>query len=88
MRIKGWIMRQRAIGKRPRVPGSLSIAPAPNQRWCTNIAIIEGGQDGWCAFVPLLDCCTWGVLGWCLDDTARAQTAERVLGKALIHRYG
>jgi putative transposase len=88
MRIKGWTMRQRAIGKRPRVPGSRSIAPAPNQRWCTDIALIECGQDGWCAFVPVLDCCTREVLGWCLDRTARAQTAESALEEALIHRFG
>lgn len=81
-------MRQRAIGKRPRVPGSRSIAPEPNQRWCTDIALIECGQDGWCAFVPVLDCCTREVLGWCLDRTARAQTAERALEEALIHRFG
>jgi putative transposase len=88
MRIKGWTMRQRAIGKRPRVPGSKSIAPEPNQRWCTDIALIECGQDGWCAFVPVLGCCTREVLGWCLDRTARAQTAERALEEALIHRFG
>lgn len=88
MRIKGWTMRQRAIGKRPRVPGSRSIAPAPNQRWCTDIALIECGKDGWCAFVPVLDCCTREVLGWCLDLTGRAQTAERALEEALIHRFG
>lgn len=29
MRIKGWTVRQRAMGKRPRVPGSRSIAPHP-----------------------------------------------------------
>lgn len=88
MRIKGWTIRQRAAGKRPRVPGSKSIAPIPNQRWSTDIALVECGQDGWCAFVPVLDCCTREVLGWCLDRTARAQTAERALEEALIHRFG
>jgi putative transposase len=32
MRIKGWTVRQRVVGRRPRVPGSKSIAPLPNQR--------------------------------------------------------
>lgn len=31
-RIKGWTCRQRAVGKRQRVPGSKSIAPPPDQR--------------------------------------------------------
>lgn len=88
MRIKGWTMRQRAVGKRPRVPGSKSIAPEPNQRWSTDIALVDCGLDGWCAFVPVLDCCTREVLGWNLDRTARAQNAERALEEALIHRFG
>lgn len=88
MRIKGWTVRQRAAGNRPRVPGSKSIAATPNQRWCTDIALVDCGQDGWCAFVPVLDCCTREVLGWSLDRTGRAQTAERALEEALIHRFG
>ncbi len=46
MRIKGWTCRQRAVGKRPRAPGSKSIAPQPNQRWSTDIALVECGVDG------------------------------------------
>ena len=88
MRIKGWTMRQRAVGKRPRVPGSKSIAPLPNQRWSTDIGMVDCGVDGWCAFVPVLDCCTREVLGWSLDRTARTKTVERALEDALIHRFG
>lgn len=88
MRIKGWTMRQRLAGKRPRVPGSISVTPAPDLRWSTDIALVDCGQDGWCAFVPVLDCCTREVLGWSLDRTGRAQTAERALEEALIHRFG
>lgn len=56
MRIKGWTMRQRAVGKRPRVPGSRSIAAQPNQRWSTDLALVDCGVDGWCAFAPVIDC--------------------------------
>ena len=45
-------------------------------------------MDGWCAFMPVLDCCTREVLGWSLDRTARAKTVERTLEDALIHRFG
>lgn len=88
MRIKEWTIRQRKAGNRPRVPGSKSVAELPNQRWCTDIALIDCGQDGWCAFVPVLDCCTRECLGWSLDHTGRAKTAESALEDALIHRFG
>lgn len=88
MRIKGWAMHQWPIGRRARVPGSRSIAPAPNQRWRTDITLIECSQDGWCAFLPVLDCCTCEVLGWRLDRSARTQTAERALEETLVHRFG
>jgi len=88
MRIKGWTVRQRKAGHRPRVPGSKSVAEVPNQRWCTDIALIDCGRDGWCAFVPVLDCCTRECLGWSLDHTGRAKTAEGALEDALIHRFG
>jgi putative transposase len=88
MRIKGWTVRQRAVGKRPRVPGSKSIAPLPNIRWSTDIALVDCGIDGWCAFVPVLDCCTREVLGWSLGRTARTRTVEQALEEALIHRFG
>ena len=88
MRLKGWTLKARQAGQRPRVTASRSIAPAPNQRWATDIALVHCGVDGWCAFVPVVDCCTREVLGWELDYTARAKTAERALESALIARFG
>jgi len=88
MRISGWTCRQRRVGKRPRVEHKKSIAAEPDQRWATDIALVRCGVDGWCAFVPVMDCCTRQVLGWELADTARARTAERALDNALMYRFG
>ena len=88
MRLNGWTMRQRRTGRRPRVEAFPSIAAHPNQRWATDIAMVNCGDDGWCAFVPVIDCCTREVLGWALETTARTKTAERALEEALLARFG
>lgn len=88
MRLHRWTCRQRHTGRRPRVQHLRSIATAPNQRWATDIATVDCGRDGWCAFVPVIDCCSREVLGWELAHTARAKTAERALEEALLHRFG
>jgi putative transposase len=86
---RGWSCKLRRIGGRPRVQASRSIAERPDQRWATDIALIWCGErDGWCSFVPVLDCCTRQVLGWELAPTARAKTAERALESALLNRFG
>ena len=53
MRLHRWTCRQRHTGRRPRVQHLKSIAAAPNQRWATDIATVDCGRDGWCAFVPV-----------------------------------
>jgi putative transposase len=89
MRLKGWTMRQRKTGLRPRVEISRSQAERPDQRWGTDIALVFcGAEDGWCSFVPVLDCCTREAMGWELSLTARAKTAERALESALIKGFG
>ncbi len=89
MRLKGWTVKKRRKGFRPRVAVSSSIAPRPDLRWATDIALVFcGAADGWCSFVPVIDCCTREVLGWELSHTARAKTAERALEAALIGRFG
>jgi putative transposase len=89
MRLKGWTMNKRPKGGRPRVRASRSATARPDERWATDLALIFcGARDGWCTFVPVLDCCTRQVLGWELAPTARAKTAERALEQALINRFG
>jgi len=88
MRQEGWTVTKRSKGGRPRVTVKTSIAEHPNQRWATDIALVHCGRDGWCAFVPVIDCCTREVLGWELSGSWRSRTAERALESALIRRFG
>ena len=46
-RLKGWQVRKRAVGMRPRIQAVPSVATAPNERWSTDIARIWTGRDGW-----------------------------------------
>lgn len=80
MKLEGWTCRARRVGQRPRVEHKESVAEQPDQRWATDIALVHCGSDGWCAFVPVIDCCTRQVLGWELAGTARARTAESCYG--------
>lgn len=88
MRERGWTVKQRKAGSRPRAPASRSIAERPNERWATDFALVHCGQDGWCVFAPVVDCCTREVLGWSLQLTGRTKTAELALEDALLHRFG
>jgi putative transposase len=88
MKREGWTCRHRRVGKRPRVEQKKSIAERPDQRWATDIALVHCGSDGWCAMVPVIDCCTRQLVGWELASTARAKTAERALDNALMSRFG
>ena len=88
MKLKDWTLPKRRTGRRPRVQVSSSIAENPNQRWATDLAMIHCGRDGWCVFVPVIDCCTREVLGHALEFTGRAKTAERALEEALLARFG
>jgi len=88
MKLKGWTLPKRRTGRRPRVEASRSVAERPNQRWATDLALVHCGRDGWCVFVPVIDCCTREVLGHAVERTGRAKTAERALEEALLARFG
>lgn len=88
MKMKNWTLPKRRAGHRPRVKGSSSIAENPNERWATDLAMLHCGKDGWCVFVPVIDCCTREVLGHALELTGKAKTAERALEEALLARFG
>ncbi|WP_235689815.1 hypothetical protein [Salmonella enterica] len=46
--LKGWQVRKRPVGFRPRIQALPSVASAPNQRWATDLCRIWAGRDGWC----------------------------------------
>ena len=86
--IRGWQVKQRPIGFRPRVQAMPSIAQAPDERWATDLCRVWTGRDGWASLAVVIDCYTRELLGWHLSRSAKATTAESALEQALINRYG
>ena len=86
--IKGWQVRKRAIGMRPRIQALPSVAKAPNERWSTDLCRVWAGRDGWASLALVIDCHTRELLGWHLLRTGRATTAASALEQALIVRFG
>jgi putative transposase len=88
MKLKGWTLPKRRTGNRPQVKSNTSVTGLPNKRWSTDLGNIFCGDDGWCVFAPVIDCCTCEVLGHALELTGKARTAERALEQALLTRFG
>ena len=86
--LKGWQVRRRAVGRRPRIEALPSVATAPDQRWATDLCRIWGGRDGWLTLALVIDCHTRQLLGWQLSRSGKASTATAALEQALISRYG
>ena len=87
-RIKGWQVRKRAIGMRPRIQAVPSVATAPNERWSTDLARVWTGKDGWASLALVIDCHTRELLGWHISRSGKATTASAALEHALISRFG
>lgn len=86
--LKGWQVRKRATGMRPRVQALASVAGSPNERWETDLCRIWGGRDGWLSLALVIDCYTRELLGWQLSKTGKASTATSALEQALLARFG
>lgn len=86
--LKGWQMRKRSVGFRPRAEALPSRAEGPDQRWSTDLCRIWGGRDGWLTLALVMDCHTREILGWQLSRSGRATTAASALEQALITRFG
>lgn len=86
--LKGWQVRKRAVGHRPRIQALPSAATAPDQRWATDLCRVWGGRDGWLTLALVIDCHTRQLLGWHLSRSGKASTAVAALEQALIARYG
>ena len=87
-RLKGWQVRKRPIGARPRIEALPSVAEAPNERWSTDMARVWAGKDGWATLALVMDCHTRELLGWHLSRSGKASTAASALEHALIARFG
>jgi len=86
--LKGWQVRKRAVGHRPRIEALPSVAQAPDERWATDLCRVWGGRDGWLTLALVMDCHTRQVRGWQLSRSGKATTAAAALEQALITRYG
>lgn len=86
--LKGWQVKKRAIGFRPRIQALPSVATAPNERWSTDLCRIWAGRDGWATLALVIDCHTRELLGWHLSRSGKATTAGSALAHALIARFG
>src|SRR5690606_20736256 len=73
--LKGWQVKKRAIGFRPRIQALPSVASAPNERWSTDLCRIWAGRDGWATLALVIDCHTRELLGWHLSRSGKATTA-------------
>jgi len=86
--LKGWQVKKRAIGFRPRIQALPSVASAPNERWSTDLCRIWAGRDNWATLALVIDCHTRELLGWHLSRSGKATTAGSALEHALIARFG
>lgn len=62
--LKGWQVRKRPIGQRPRIQALPSVATQPDERWSTDLCRVWGGTDGWLSLALVIDCHTRELLGW------------------------
>jgi putative transposase len=86
--IKGWQVRRRPVGFRPRVKCIPSIASQPNEHWATDLCRVWTGRDGWATLALVIDCATRELLGWHLSRSGKSKTAEAALEQPLIARFG
>ena len=86
--LKGWQVRKRPIGQRPRIQALPSVATRPDERWSTDLCRVWGGKDGWLSLALIIDCHTRELLGWHLSRSGKASTAASALEQALISRFG
>jgi putative transposase len=86
--IKGWQVRKRAIGHRPRIEALPSVATAPDQHWTTDLCRVWGGRDGWLTLALVIDCHSRELRGWQLSSSGSTTTAAAALEQVLISRYG
>jgi len=79
--LKGWQVRKRPLGQRPRIEAKVSRAEKPDQRWATDLCRVWGGKDGWLSLALVIDGSTRQLLGLHLSRTDRASTASAALSR-------
>ena len=77
--LRGWQVRKRPAGFRPRIQSLPSVAKAPNERWATDMCRVWAGRDGWTTMALVIDCHSRELLGWHLSRSGKSKTAESAL---------
>jgi len=85
---KGWQVRKRTVGKRPRIKHMKSVTDELNKRWATDLANVWCGRDKWCRLALVIDCYNREIVGWRLSKKGNAKTAEAALEEGLLNRFG
>ena len=87
MKIKGWTMKKRPKGMRPRVKGWKSACDRPNQRWAIDTTHLHTQMDGHCSVTAIIDCCDRQIVGYRVSKSGKSVVAEAALEDALIRRH-
>ena len=88
LQIKGWQVRKRPKGHRPRAKAMPSITQTINERWAIDMTRIWCGRDGWSTLAAVIDTCNREIVGFRLSRSSRSQTAEAALQEGIIYRFG
>ena len=88
LRIKPWLVHQRARKPRPRAQRLRSRTLQSNQRWAMDVTHIPCGQDGWGHLTAVIDCHDRELIGYEFALRGRAKEAERALETACLARFG
>jgi putative transposase len=73
--LKGWQVRKRPVGFRPRILALPSVAKAPDERWATDLCRVWIRRDSWASLALVIDCYSRELLGWHLSRSGRSKTA-------------
>ncbi|WP_200833056.1 hypothetical protein [Spiribacter sp. SSL99] len=79
MQIKGWQVRKRPQGFRPRAKALPLVIRQPDERWATESCHVWCGRDRRGALAAVTACCTREILGWRLSSSGATATAEAAL---------
>jgi len=88
LQIKGWQVRKRAKGYRPRAKKMPSRSDFPNQRWAIDMTRVWCGKDHLGTLAAVIDTCTREIVGYRLSKSGRSKTAEAALQEGLVYRFG
>lgn len=86
LKLKGWTLRERPSGKRPRVRGMISQTHESNTRWAIDTTHLMTEESGWSHVTMVVDCCDREIVGWRISSSGKAKIAMAALEDALMKR--